>query len=284
MSSLQTQSIKTKLQVKNLSKTYIKNDTSAHAVLSNVNIDIRNGEFVTIVGPSGCGKTTLLNILSGIESSYAGEILIDGKRVNHSTPDRIVVFQEAALFPWLTAIENVEFGLQIKGVSKNERRKIALYYIEMVQLLKFANAYVHQLSGGMKQRVAIARALALEPNILLMDEPFAALDIKTRTMLHNQLLQIQKNNNKTILFVTHNINEAVYLADRVIVLSSKTGNIKKEFIVDLPRPRNLNHPIIESITHAIIEESKQDIFHGDKRKGEDDEIANPFAKEITTTL
>ena len=149
----------------------------------------------------------------------------------------------------------------------------------MVQLSTFANAYIHQLSGGMNQRVAIARALALDPSILLMDEPFAALDLKTRTMLHHQLLQIHKNNNKTILFVTHNINEAVYLGDRVIVLSANDGNIKKEFLVDLPRPRSLDHPIIESITHAIVQESKQDDSNSDKREEEeeDDEIANTIA-------
>jgi NitT/TauT family transport system ATP-binding protein len=278
MSSLKTQSSGIKLQVNNLSKIYTKNDTSTQVVLNNINIDIKSGEFVTIVGPSGCGKTTLLNILAGLENSYSGEIQIDGKTVNPLTPDRIVVFQEAALFPWLTVLENVEFGLRVKNVSKNERRKIAMHYIEMVQLSTFANAYIHQLSGGMKQRVAIARALALDPSILLMDEPFAALDVKTRTMLHHQLLQIYKNNNKTILFVTHNISEAVYLGDRVIVLSAKTGNIKKEFIVDLPRPRRLDHPIIESITHAIVQESKQDDSNSDKREEEeDDEIANTIA-------
>jgi NitT/TauT family transport system ATP-binding protein len=283
MSFLKTQSLEMKMQVKNLSKIYTRNGTSSHTVLNNINIDVKNGEFVTIVGPSGCGKTTLLNILAGLENSYAGEIQIDGKTVNPLTPDRIVVFQEAALFPWLTVLENVEFGLQIKGISKNERSKIAMHYIEMVQLSKFANAYIHQLSGGMKQRVAIARALALNPSILLMDEPFAALDVKTRTMLHHQLLQIQRNNNKTILFVTHNINEAVYLGDRVIVLSANDGNIKKEFIVDLPRPRSLDHPIIESITHAIIEESKQADFHSDKREEvDDDKIANTIATATAT--
>ena len=282
MSSLKTQSAGIKLQVNKLSKIYTKNDTSKQVVLNNINIDIKSGEFVTIVGPSGCGKTTLLNILAGLENSYSGEIQIDGKTVNPLTPDRIVVFQEAALFPWLTVLENVEFGLRVKNVSKNEGRKIAMYYIEMVQLSTFANAYIHQLSGGMKQRVAIARALALDPSILLMDEPFAALDVKTRTMLHHQLLQIQRNNNKTILFVTHNINEAVYLGDRVIVLSANNGNIKKEFIVDLPRPRSLDHPIIESITHAIIEESKQADFHSDKREDDDDKIANTIATATAT--
>jgi ABC-type nitrate/sulfonate/bicarbonate transport system, ATPase component len=280
MFTLKTQSVERKLQVKNLSKIYTRNDGSIQVVLNSINIDVKNGEFVTIVGPSGCGKTTLLNILAGLENSYTGEIQIDGKTINPLTPDRIVVFQEAALFPWLTVLENVEFGLRIKDISKNERRKIATHYIEMVQLSKFANAFIHQLSGGMKQRVAIARALALNPSILLMDEPFAALDVKTRTMLHHQLLQIYKNNNKTILFVTHNINEAVYLGDRVIVLSAKTGNIKKEFIVDLPRPRSLDHPNIKSIAHAIIEESKHDDSNINKR--EDDEIANTIATATIT--
>src|ERR687889_2362232 len=255
MSFLKTQSLK--LQVKNLPKIYTRSGTSSHTVLNNINIDVKNGEFVTIVGPSGCGKTTLLNILAGLENSYAGEIHIDGKTVNPLTPDRIVVFQEASLFPWLTVLENVEFGLQIKGISKNERSKIAMHYIDMVQLSKFANAYIHQLSGGMKQRVAIARALALNPKILLMDEPFAALDVKTRKFLYKEVLKIHQDTNKTILFVTHNINEAVALGDRVIVMSPKLANIKKEFTVDIPRPRKIDHPLIDSITKEIVAESEE---------------------------
>lgn len=226
-------------------------------VLNNLNLSIGEGEFITIVGRSGCGKSTLLNIVSGVDRSYIGVIQIDGKPISQSTnTDRIVIFQEAALFPWLTVYENVEFGLKVAKLPKNKRRDIVMHYIDLVQLTNFANTFIHQLSGGMKQRVAIARALVLDPKILLMDEPFAALDIQTRTILYNQLLQIHQRTNKTILFVTPNINEAVALGDRVIVMSPLLANIRKEFTVDLPRPRQLDHPLINSITKEIIEETK----------------------------
>lgn len=228
-------------------------------VLNNLNLSIGEGEFITIVGRSGCGKSTLLNIVSGVDRSYIGVIQIDGKPISQSTnTDRIVIFQEAALFPWLTVYENVEFGLKVAKLPENKRRDIVIvmHYIDLVQLTNFANTFIHQLSGGMKQRVAIARALVLDPKILLMDEPFAALDIQTRTILYNQLLQIHQRTNKTILFVTPNINEAVALGDRVIVMSPLLANIRKEFTVDLPRPRQLDHPLINSITKEIIEETK----------------------------
>lgn len=226
-------------------------------VLNNLNLSIGEGEFITIVGRSGCEKSTLLNIVSGVDRSYIGVIQIDGKPISQSTnTDRIVIFQEAALFPWLTVYENVEFGLKVAKLPKNKRRDIVMHYIDLVQLTNFANTFIHQLSGGMKQRVAIARALVLDPKILLMDEPFAALDIQTRTILYNQLLQIHQRTNKTILFVTPNINEAVALGDRVIVMSPLLANIRKEFTVDLPRPRQLDHPLINSITKEIIEETK----------------------------
>lgn len=226
-------------------------------VLNNLNLSIGEGEFITIVGRSGCEKSTLLNIVSGVDRSYIGVIQIDGKPISQSTnTDRIVIFQEAALFPWLTVYENVEFGLKVAKLPKNKRRDIVMHYIDLVQLTNFANTFIHQLSGGMKQRVAIARALVLDPKILLMDEPFAALDIQTRTILYNQLLQIHQRTNKTILFVTPNINEAVALGDRVIVMSPLLAIIRKEFTVDLPRPRQLDHPLINSITKEIIEETK----------------------------
>lgn len=226
-------------------------------VLNNLNLSIGEGEFITIVGRSGCEKSTLLNIVSGVDRSYIGVIQIDGKPISQSTnTDRIVIFQEAALFPWLIVYENVEFGLKVAKLPKNKRRDIVMHYIDLVQLTNFANTFIHQLSGGMKQRVAIARALVLDPKILLMDEPFAALDIQTRTILYNQLLQIHQRTNKTILFVTPNINEAVALGDRVIVMSPLLANIRKEFTVDLPRPRQLDHPLINSITKEIIEETK----------------------------
>lgn len=228
-------------------------------VLNNLNLSIGEGEFITIVGRSGCEKSTLLNIVSGVDRSYIGVIQIDGKPISQSTnTDRIVIFQEAALFPWLTVYGNVEFGLKVAKLPENKRRDIVIvmHYIDLVQLTNFANTFIHQLSGGMKQRVAIARALVLDPKILLMDEPFAALDIQTRTILYNQLLQIHQRTNKTILFVTPNINEAVALGDRVIVMSPLLANIRKEFTVDLPRPRQLDHPLINSITKEIIEETK----------------------------
>lgn len=194
------------LQIKNVSKVYYGNgggDSVAaaytkHVVLNNVNIDVKNGEFVTIVGPSGCGKSTLLNIVAGIDRTYSGEIAIQPTDSITTDVDRIriMIFQEAALFPWLTVRENVEFGLKIANAPKDKRNEIAIYYIEMVQLSDFADAYIHQLSGGMKQRVAISRALALNPNILLMDEPFAALDVHTRQLLQEQLLQIHQSTKK----------------------------------------------------------------------------------------
>jgi len=253
------------LSLKNVYKEYYsntKNNSSVkHLVLNKINLDIKEGEFITIVGPSGCGKSTLLNILGGMDQIFKGDIKIDSKPIA-DTPynDRIVVFQEGALFPWLTIYQNIEFGLKIAKIAKSKRKEIILKYIEIVQLTKFTNAYIHQLSGGMKQRVAIARALALNPKILLMDEPFAALDVQTRKILYNELLKIHQKTNKTIIFVTHNINEAVALGDRVIVMSPKLANIKKEFIVNIPRPRKIDHPLIESITKEIVAESA-DLFH-----------------------
>jgi NitT/TauT family transport system ATP-binding protein len=252
------------LRLKNIYKEYYQDNGNQlllnHVILNNLNLDINEGEFVTIVGPSGCGKSTLLNILAGMDTFYNGEIYIDSKPIKESAnTDRVVVFQEGALFPWLTVYQNIEFGLKIAKISKDKRRKTILDFIDLVQLSNFSNAFIHQLSGGMKQRVAIARALALNPKILLMDEPFAALDVQTRKMLYKELLKIHQETNKTILFVTHNINEAVALGDRVIVMSPKLKNIKKEFIVDIPRPRKIDHPLIESITKEIVAES-EDLF------------------------
>lgn len=238
---------KTMLKLENVSKVYYgkshvgrddNNDSRLfleHVVLNNLNLSIGEGEFITIVGRSGCGKSTLFNIVSGVDRSYIGVIQIDGKPQSTNI-DRIIIFQEAVLFPWLTVYENVEFGLKAAKLPKNKRRDIVMHYIELVQLTNFANTFIHWLSGGMKQKVAIARALVLDPKILLMDEPFAALDIQTRTILYNQLLQTYERTNKTILFVTHNINEAVALGDRVIVMYPLLANVWKEFTVDLPSP------------------------------------------------
>lgn len=248
------------LSVKDVSKafSYSNEAFQMNRVLDRINLDIREGEFVTIVGPSGCGKSTLLNIISGLDSPDSGSILMDGDAKRSTDANRIVIFQEGALFPWLSVLDNVEFGLKLANVPKEKRRETANYFINMVQLSKFADSYVYQLSGGMKQRVAIARALALDPKILLMDEPFAALDVQTRDMLHAELLKIHKATGKTMLFVTHNINEAILLGTRVIVLSPALGNIKREFIIDTPRPRDVDSPEMAAVKRQVLKELEQD--------------------------
>jgi NitT/TauT family transport system ATP-binding protein len=236
--------------------------TFTRDVLNGVDLRIREGEFVTIVGPSGCGKSTLLNIIAGLDRPDSGSLLVRGAAEDSnkaSSTNRIMIFQENALFPWLNVQENVEFGLKIAKVHKDGRLQVAGKYIEMVGLSKFSESLVYQLSGGMKQRVAIARALAMEPEVLLMDEPFAALDVQTRDLLHDELVGIHKTTGKTILFVTHNINEAVLLGDRVIVLSSVLKNIKKEFPIDVPRPRDAESPELYEIKKQILKEFEGDL-------------------------
>jgi NitT/TauT family transport system ATP-binding protein len=236
--------------------------TFTHDVLNGVDLRISEGEFVTIVGPSGCGKSTLLNIIAGLDRPDSGSLLVRGAAEDSnkaSSTNRIMIFQESALFPWLNVQENVEFGLKIAKVHKERRQQIADKYIEMVGLSKFSESLVYQLSGGMKQRVAIARALAMEPEVLLMDEPFAALDLQTRDLLHDELVGIHKTTGKTILFVTHNINEAILLGDRVIILSSVLKNIKKELRIDIPRPRDPESPELYEIKKQILKEFEGDL-------------------------
>jgi len=258
------------LHLKNISKKYKINNSSVQTVLNEVNLKVREGEFITIIGKSGCGKSTLLSILAGLDKSFTGELLVDDKPVSSSNGDRIVVFQENSLFPWLNVIQNIEFGLRQAKVPKKFRKSIAMNYLNMVGLSDFAYANIHELSGGMKQRISIARALSLNPKILLMDEPFASLDIHTRQSLQSELLRIHKQTKKTILFVTHNIEEAVLLGDRVIILSNSTGNFKREFIVNVPRPRSLNQALLRDIISESLNEIRKD--HNDKR-----EYANPIA-------
>jgi NitT/TauT family transport system ATP-binding protein len=234
---------------------------SSYEVLNGVNLKIKEGEFVTIVGPSGCGKSTLLNIIAGLDRPDSGSVIIRGAVASNDTAltKRIMIFQEGALFPWLTVQDNVEFGLNIAKMPKEKSGQVADNYIEMVGLSKFSESFVHQLSGGMKQRVAIARALAIEPEVLLMDEPFAALDVQTRNLLHEELVGIHKTTCKTILFVTHNINEAILLGDRVIILSYVLKNIKKEFRIDLPQPRDPESPELYEIKKQILREFEGDL-------------------------
>src|SRR5438309_7577837 len=207
--------------------------------LDRINLQVKAGEFLCIVGPSGCGKSTLLHLIAGLQAQTSGQILVDGNPIQGPGTDRIMIFQEHALFPWLTVGQNVEFGMKMKGIPKAERQEKTRYYLRLVHLAKFEKSYIHQLSGGMRQRVAIARALATEPDALLMDEPFAALDAQTRDLLHDELERIWSETGRTIIFVTHNVREAIRLGDRVVLLTFRPGRVKNDFAVNLPRPRHL---------------------------------------------
>jgi NitT/TauT family transport system ATP-binding protein len=229
-----------KLEARNIGKWFVGSDgaTSQNTVaIKGINLSIEEGQFVCFVGPSGCGKTTFLNILAGLDKPTEGEVILDGRPVYGTGPDRCMVFQENALFPWLKVIDNVEFGLKMKGIEKSKRREQAMHYLEMMQLAKFAEAYTYQLSGGMKQRVAIARALVMDPEVLLMDEPFAALDSQTRDLLLVELQLIWAKTKKTIVFITHNITESICLGDKVVVFSKRPGRIKQEITINYRRPR-----------------------------------------------
>ena len=229
-----------KLAVRNVSKTFRTDRGSVHA-LDRVTLNVSDSEFVCLVGPSGCGKSTLLNIIAGLETPDEGEVLTDGEPIRGPGRDRMVMFQEAALFPWLDVFDNVMFGLRLKpGLTKAEREEVAHYYLKLVGLEKFAQANVHELSGGMKQRVTLARAMAPNPRVLLMDEPFAALDALTREQLYGDLQRIWEERRKTIVFVTHNVREAACLGNRVALFSPHPGRIREEFKIPLPRPRDIN--------------------------------------------
>lgn len=226
-----------KLEVKDLTKIYTGTNGDVTAI-DHVNLSVEESEFVMIVGPSGCGKTTLINMIGGLDSATSGEVILDGKVVSGPGPDRGMVFQGYSLFPWLTVKKNVEFGLKMRKVPKEERSKKADEYIKLVGLEGFENALPKQLSGGMKQRVAIARTLANEPQMLLMDEPFGALDAQTRVVMQELLSKISRETKTTILFITHDIDEAVLLGDRIYVMSRRPGTIRDVLAVDLPKERN----------------------------------------------
>ena len=230
---------KIKLQVKNVSRIYEGNDGPVTAI-RDVNLEVRESEFVMIVGPSGCGKTTLINIIGGLDTATSGEVLLDGKAVSGPGADRGMVFQGYSLFPWLTVQKNVEFGLKMKGVPATERTARARKYIELVGLSGFENALPKQLSGGMKQRTAIARTLANEPEVLLMDEPFGALDAQTRVVMQELLADISRRTGTTILFITHDIDEAVLLGERIYVMSRRPGTVRDVLTVSIPGERSHN--------------------------------------------
>ena len=229
-----------KLVIESVSKRF-RGASGSVLALDRVSLNVAEAEFVCLVGASGCGKTTLLNIIAGLEKPDSGTVLADGKPVTGPGRERLVMFQEPALFPWLDVFGNVLFGLKLKpNLTRKDRRDVASYYLELVGLSRFERANIHELSGGMKQRVSLARALAPNPRVLLMDEPFAALDALTREQLYGDIQRIWKARRKTIVFVTHNVREAACLGDRVLVFSPHPGRIREEFAVDLPRPRDIN--------------------------------------------
>ena len=253
--------------VKDVTKRFVESRTgTVVTALEDINFSIDEGQFVCLVGPSGCGKSTMLNILAGLEAPSSGTVVLNGNPVVGTGPDRIMVFQENALFPWLRVIENVEFGLKMAGVTKTKRYEIAIRYLDMMQLTKFAQSYIYQLSGGMKQRVAIARALVMDPEVLLMDEPFAALDSQTRDLLLVELQLIWAKTRKTIVFVTHNILESVCLGDKVIVFTSRPGHLKKEITVDYRRPRLGEDNNLQPYYRTILDEVKSEKIAAKKQE------------------
>jgi NitT/TauT family transport system ATP-binding protein len=248
-----------KVQLEGISLSYKTEKGPRFLALDNIDLSVQAGEFLCIVGPSGCGKSTLLHLIAGLHHPTSGKVLIDDKEVRDPGTDRILIFQELGLFPWLKVGENVEFGMKMKGLSKAERKERTEYYLRLVHLAQFNDSYTHQLSGGMRQRVALARALATEPDVLLMDEPFAALDAQTRDLLHDELERIWAETGRTIIFVTHNVREAIRLGDRVALITFRPGRVKREFTIDLPRPRHLEDVSVANAAREILGELRSEI-------------------------
>ncbi len=248
-----------KVSLDGISLSYKTNSKGHLVALDNISLQVKPGEFVCVVGPSGCGKSTLLHLIAGLHQQSSGQVFVDGKPVSGPGTDRILIFQELGLFPWLKVGENVEFGMKMKNVSKAEREEKVQYYLRLVHLSKFRDSYTHQLSGGMRQRVALARALATEPDVLLMDEPFAALDAQTRDLLHDELERIWAETGRTIIFVTHNVREAVRLGDRVVLMTFRPGRVKQEFPIALPRPRHIEETDVARTAREILDCLREEI-------------------------
>jgi NitT/TauT family transport system ATP-binding protein len=246
------------MRIKDLDKRYVTNESEVLA-LTGINLDIRDGEFVSLLGPSGCGKSTLLRIMAGLLNASHGVIEIDGRPVSGPGPERAVVFQDYALFPWMTVQDNVEFGLEARGIPLEQRRKTSGELLKVVGLQEFSKRYPHHLSGGMKQRVSIARALAVAPQILLMDEPFGALDAQTRSVMQEELLRIWKLYRKTVVFVTHSIEESIYLSDRIVIMTARPGEIKTIIEVDDERPRDMTSPAMAQMQRRVREVLTEEI-------------------------
>ncbi len=251
MSKEMSEKTHAKLELKKLCKKY---DNSEKSTLNEIDLTVEAGEFVCLVGASGCGKSTLLNLVAGLEKPTGGQILLDGKEITGPGADRTVMFQEHGLYPWLNVIDNVKFGMKLAGVPKEEQEEKARHYLEMVHLLEYKDYSIHQISGGMRQRTALARALTMDSEILLMDEPFSALDKQTSNRLREELQRIWQETKKTILFITHSVEESVYLADRVVVLSPVTGTVCSIVRIDLERPRHVYSPEFVELRHRILEE------------------------------
>ena len=256
----------TKVELKNVSRVYLGQSGPVYG-LSAFDLRITEGEFICIVGPSGCGKTTLLNIVAGFEPPDLGEVLINGEKVTAPGTNRFVMFQEHALFPWLNVSQNIMFGLKMAGIPKDEREERTTALLRTVNLSDFSTAWIHELSGGMKQRVALARALIMDPDILLMDEPFAALDSQTRDMLHEEVELVWQRTKKTIIFVTHNVREAVRLGTRVILMAAKGGKILHEYPIDLPRNRYLEDIEVVKIASQIRDDLRNEVLRATMEEG-----------------
>jgi NitT/TauT family transport system ATP-binding protein len=236
-----------KLSVQGVSKSFVSTRGERIKALDDIGFDVAPGEFVCLIGPSGCGKSTLLNLVAGLERPDGGEIRINDRPVTEPGPDRAVLFQEPSLFPWMTVLGNVEFALQLVGVPRGERAEQAMTWLRKVHLTRFANAQPHELSGGMRQRAALARALAARPEVLLGDEPFGALDAQSREILQQELQQVWSEARNTFVFVTHNVREAVFLADRVIVMSARPGMLLAEYRITAPRPRTFEDVLLTNV-------------------------------------
>jgi NitT/TauT family transport system ATP-binding protein len=242
-----------KLEIRSLNQSFLRDDGSRLVVLDNIRFEVEDKEFVCILGSSGCGKTTLLRMIAGLDTAESGSIVLDGEEIRGTSPKVGMVFQEYSLFPWRSVIDNIAFGLEMQGMAKDERYRIAEHYLKLVNLAQFRDSYPSELSGGMRQRVAVARALALDPVLLLMDEPFGALDAQTRNMLQQELLEIWEATKKTVIFITHSVDEAVYLSDRIIVLTPRPGRVCRIFPVNLPRPRDRTGPEFAQVRREVLD-------------------------------
>jgi NitT/TauT family transport system ATP-binding protein len=268
------------IEIARVSKRFVSRTRGTHHALDAIDLNIAPGQFVCLCGPSGCGKSTLLNLIAGLEAADVGTVLVEGVQVSGPGPDRSVMFQESALFPWLTVRKNVEFGLELARWPRKEWDGRVELFLKKVHLWRFRDAYVHELSGGMRQRVALARALAPEPRVLLMDEPFAALDAQTRDVLHVELTEIWRATRQTVVFVTHNVREAVRLGDRVVVMQTRPGRVKLDITINLARPRETEGDVAHYVGR-IMKELKSEVEKVMREEREEmDDAWQPAAGDV----